>query len=153
VCVCSLRYPASKRMRFVILSLWPLRLYSIIRPYLTKVSVFGKKLLSMKCVFWVSPKLVSEIFPILRRIQRDIIINLHSSSCKVPVILVRCDWNLNFLDRFSKDNQMWNSTKNIPVGAELFREDKRTDRQTTKWTVAFRNFANVPKNSVRNIGH
>jgi len=30
----------------------------------------------------------------------------------------------------TKNNQMWNSTKIIAVGAELFREDKRTDRQT-----------------------
>jgi hypothetical protein len=32
-----------------------------------------------------------------------------------------------------------------PVGAELFHEDGRTDM--TKLTVAFRNFANAPKNS------
>jgi hypothetical protein len=127
VCVCSLRYPASKRIRCVILSL---RLYNIIPHYLMNGTVFGKKLLSMKCVFSVSLKYLSEIFLILRRIQRDIIINLRRSSCKVPVILVRCDWNLNFLGGFSKNNQMWNSTKIIPVGAELFREDKRTDRQT-----------------------
>ena len=32
-----------------------------------------------------------------------------------------------------------------PVGAELFLVDSRTD--TTKLTVAFRNFANAPKNT------
>jgi hypothetical protein len=32
---------------------------------------------------------LSETFLILRRIQRDIIINIHRSSCKVLVILVR----------------------------------------------------------------
>ena len=33
------------------------------------------------------------------------------------------------------------------IGAELFHEDKRTDKQTdmTKLIVAFRNFANAPK--------
>jgi hypothetical protein len=31
----------------------------------------------------------SETFIILRRTQRDTIINVHRSSCKVPVILVR----------------------------------------------------------------
>ena len=84
VCVCSLRYPASKRVRCVILSLWPHRLYSIIPHYFMNDTVFGKKLLSMKCVFWVSLKMLSEICLIVRRIQRDIIINLHKSSCKVP---------------------------------------------------------------------
>jgi hypothetical protein len=34
-----------------------------------------------------------------------------------------------------------------PVGAELFRADGRTD--TTKLTVAFRNFANAPKTMVK----
>jgi len=33
-----------------------------------------------------------------------------------------------------------------PVGAELFHADGRTDRHTTKLIVAFRNFANAPKN-------
>ena len=33
-------------------------------------------------------ELSSEIFVILRRIQRDIIINVHRHSYKVPVILV-----------------------------------------------------------------
>jgi len=33
--------------------------------------------------------------------------------------------------------------KNCPVGAELFRADRRTDM--TKLTVAFRNFAYAPK--------
>jgi hypothetical protein len=38
--------------------------------------------------------------------------------------------------------------KILPVGAELFHADKRTDGQTdmTKLIVAFRNFTNAPKN-------
>jgi hypothetical protein len=92
VCVCSLRCPVSKHTRCVILPLWPLRLYRILPHYLMNGTVFGKMLLGMKCVFWFSLKLLSEIFLILRRNQRDIIINLHSSSYKVPVILVTRDW-------------------------------------------------------------
>jgi len=34
-----------------------------------------------------------EIFPILRRIQRDIIIDVQTYSCKVPVILVKLKKN------------------------------------------------------------
>ena len=47
------------------------------------------KLLNIKCVFWFSLQLLSETFLILIRIHRDIIINVHLSSCKVSVILVR----------------------------------------------------------------
>ena len=48
---------------------------------------FLKKLLNIKCVFWFCLQLLSEKFLIVRRIQRDIIINLHKSSCKVPLLL------------------------------------------------------------------
>ena len=35
--------------------------------------------------------------------------------------------------------------KILPVGAELFHADRRTDGDTTKLIVAFRNFENAPK--------
>ena len=58
--------------------------------YLTNGTIFWKKKLSiLKCVFLFSVQCLSETFLIPRRIQRDIIITLHWSSCKVPVILVR----------------------------------------------------------------
>ena len=49
----------------------------------------------------------------------------------------------NFLDRFSKNNQISNFTKICPVGADLLHVDGQTDM--TKLIVAFRNFANAPK--------
>ena len=49
------------------------------------------------CVLIFSTNL-SEIFLILRKIQRDIILNLRRSSCQVPVIIVRFERNLKFLD-------------------------------------------------------
>jgi len=50
-------------------------------------SLMVKKLLNVKCVFWSYLQLLSGTFLILRRIQRDIIINVHKSSCKVPLLL------------------------------------------------------------------
>jgi len=52
--------------------------------YLIKCAIFGKK---NYCI-WYSVQLLSETFLILKRIQRDII-NVHMSSWKVTVILVR----------------------------------------------------------------
>ena len=53
----------------------------------------------------------SEIFIVLSRIGRHIIINGQMSSCKVPVILVRFKWSLNFLDIFLKIIQIPNFKK------------------------------------------
>ena len=79
------------RMRLLYCHLWPLWLYHIFSHYLIKQHDFkGKKLLNIKYVFSFSLQNLSEKFLILRRIQTDIVINIHRSSCKVPVILVRC---------------------------------------------------------------
>jgi hypothetical protein len=105
-------------------------------PYISTLSHkrqgFRKKktLLKIKVMFWLSVQLLSEIFLILRRIHRDITINVHRCSCKVPVSLVRFCWNLQFLDSFSKNTQISNFTKIRPVGAELFHSDGQACRQT-----------------------
>jgi hypothetical protein len=52
-------------------------------------------LLTIKCVL-ISLQFLSQTFLIVRRIQRDIIINVQKSSCKVPVILVRFLIKLKF---------------------------------------------------------
>jgi hypothetical protein len=53
-----------------------------------KARFSGKNLLDIKCLFCFFLQLSSETFLVLRIIQRDIIVNVHSTSCKVPVILV-----------------------------------------------------------------
>jgi hypothetical protein len=69
--------------------LWPVCLYHIFAHYLVNGKIFTKTLSNTKCVFWFSLQLLSETFLILRRIKRDDTINVHRSSCEVPVSLVR----------------------------------------------------------------
>jgi len=69
--------------------------------------------------------------------------NVDRSSCNVDVIPVGFQWNLIFQQIFEKIFKYQISRKNISVGAELFRPDRRTD--ITKLIVSLRNFANAPK--------
>jgi len=80
---------------------------------------FWKKVIEQKNVYLNFSNNLSETFLILRRIQQDIITNVHSSSCKVTIILVGFEWHLNFLDRVSKSTRVSNLMKIRPVGAEL----------------------------------
>ena len=50
---------------------------------------------------------------------------------------------------FSKNTQILIFKKILSVEAALFHADRRTD--VTKLTVAFRHFANGPKNSTANV--
>jgi hypothetical protein len=79
----------AKRMRRIILS----SVACLAVPYFSTLSHkrhdFRKKVIEHKiCVLIFSTNL-SKTFLILRRIQRDIVINVHRSSCKVHVIVVR----------------------------------------------------------------
>jgi len=71
------------------MSLWSAQLDIIFPHYLINGTTFEKKLLNLKSVFRISLQLLSEIFFILRIIERDIIKYVYLSSCKVPFILVR----------------------------------------------------------------
>jgi len=70
--------------------------------------------------------------------------NVYCSARRVPVIPVRLQRNLDFLDRHSKNIQISVFMKIRPVGTEFFLADGRAD--TTKRTVGFRNVAYTPKN-------
>ena len=66
---------------------------SLAPPYFSSLSHkrhdFRKKITGHKtCVFGFYLQLLFKTLLILRRIQRDIVINVKTSTCKVPVILV-----------------------------------------------------------------
>jgi hypothetical protein len=98
-CACGLTNPACNAPPYCHLRpLWP---HHFFQHHLMQGTIFGKTLLNIKCVFWLSLQLLFEKFLILSRIQRDTVINVKMSSRKVPVILVGFEWKSNFLDRFS----------------------------------------------------
>ena len=58
--------------------------HHIFRHYLINDMIFGKKSLNIKCIF--SLQYLFETYLIIKRIQRDFVINVKTSSCKAPVI-------------------------------------------------------------------
>ena len=108
VCILALFIQLAKRLRGFICRLQP---------------DFREKRLDIKCVFWFSLQHLSERFLIRKRIERDIIVNVHTSSWKVLVILVRFNETLIFWDRYEKNPKVWNFMQIRPVGDELFHAD------------------------------
>jgi hypothetical protein len=111
-------------------------------PYLSKVSRklydFSKEILNIKYVVIFSTS-SSEIFLSLRRIQRYFIINMHRSSCKIPIILIGFCRTYFFSGRFSKKINFQISSKSIQweprcslwTNRQIDGEtDRRTGRQT-----------------------
>jgi len=129
VCICNIRYPACKAHAPYYIVICGLSGSTIFFPrYLISGTIFRKYLLNKKCAFCFSLKLLSETFLILRRNQRDIIINVNISSFKVSVNLFRFYSNLNFPYKFSKNLLILNFIKIRQIGAELFNADRQTDR-------------------------
>ena len=78
----------AKRMRRIILS----SVGCLALPFLStlwhKRHDFRKEVIEHERVFRLFLRFLSEIFPILRRIKRDIIVNIGRYSCKLPVTFV-----------------------------------------------------------------
>ena len=104
-------------LRYRALFVWTPWLHHIFRHYLTNGTIFEKKLLNIKCVFWFSIQLLFEIFPILKRILRDVVINVKMSSYKYPLFLSDFNKTWIFSTNFRKKTpKISNLIKIRPVG-------------------------------------
>jgi hypothetical protein len=98
---------------------WPVWLYDIFSHYLINGTIFGKMLVSIKCVVLFSVELLSETFFILRRIERDNTVTVHRSSCKVPVTLGRFEWKVTFSLQILEKCSDIKYHQNLPSGGRV----------------------------------
>ena len=75
-------------------------------------------------------QLLCEIFLILGRIQRYIIIIVHTSSCKVPVILASLIIKLEFSGQIFEKYSNTKFHENLSRVNRVFFFSMQTDRQT-----------------------
>jgi hypothetical protein len=128
---CSRTYPARKAHApyyTVICHLsW---LCHIFQHYLLKGTVFEKKFLDMKYVHLFSLQVLFEIFLILRKLQRDIIINVHRSSYKLPVIPVGFEENPEFSRQIFEKYSIFKCCGKFVQWEPIcsMQTDRRTDR-------------------------
>ena len=125
-CVCRFNHHAL-RMHRTILSSLSCPAVSCLSALSHKRQDFRKKLLNIKYAYWLSLQILSEIFPLLWRNQRYIIINVHRSSCKVLVIFVRFQTWIFSTDfrKILKYKILWKSVQWEPICA--MPTDGRTD--------------------------
>jgi hypothetical protein len=115
------------RIRHIVCS--PSCLHHIFRHYLPNGTIFGKKLLNIKRVLWFSLQLVFETFLSLRKTHTDIVINMTTSPCEIPVIVFFTDFNENwifFSTDFREQNQIPNFIRIRAMGVELLYADGLT---------------------------
>jgi hypothetical protein len=126
----------AKRMRLIILSSVGCLALRYVSTLSQKRHDFRKKKLSnIKCVFLFTLQHLSETFIILRRIERDIIINVHGCSCKVPAFLsdfnetliFSTDFREIFKHKISQNSVQWESSCSMRLKGQT---DTQADGQT-----------------------
>jgi hypothetical protein len=110
------------------------------KPHIRTLLRAGKTVTEYKCVFLFSLQLLSETFLTLRRTEWDIV-NMHSSSCRVPVIiepiLMQLDFFWQIFEKYINTKFHENPSSGSRV-VQCGRMEGRTD--TTKLEVVFHNF-------------
>ena len=86
----------AKRCAVSYCHLWPARLCHIFPHYLINGTIFGEKVLSIKCVLGFFAQILSEAFLIIRKIRRHITINIRRWSRKPSITLVKMLLKLEF---------------------------------------------------------
>jgi hypothetical protein len=102
--------------------------YFYFRHYFTNGAIFGKMLLNIKWVFWFSLQILSKTFLILRSTVWDTVINVRTSSCKVPVIFSDLNENLIFSTDFEQSSNV--KFNQNPFSGSRVLSCGRTDGQT-----------------------
>jgi len=96
--------------------LWPTLLYNFLPHYLTKALFSGKKTEHKNvCFGFLYSFCLKCFFFILRRTERDMNNNVYHYLCKAPLFL-------------SDFNKTWIFSTDSPEGADMFHEDRRTDK-------------------------
>ena len=108
--------------------LWLVSLYIFFPHCFINGTIFGRKkkrrrLSNIKCVS-IIPIYFPDIFLILRRIQRNLVINVLRYSCEVPVILCQ------ILMKFEFSRQIFEINRVVPCGRREGGRDRQTDRYT-----------------------
>ena len=116
--------------------LWLIRLYCIFPNHLINIMIFEKKkekVIVKKMCFDFLYKVCLKHFSLKGDMSHKLPqMYISLPSCKVLIIVVTCQWHINFLNRFSKNSQIQNSMKIPLVAAMLFHANGRTltHRQT-----------------------
>ena len=127
--------------------LWPDPIYNIFPHYLINGTIFQKRCRTQIMCFYFPYSFCLKHFSFwedLSEMYSKPSSGLHS---KYSSFLSDFKTWILSLESFSKNTQRSNFMKIRPVGAEMFRAERREDGRTdiTKLIVAFRNFWNAPK--------
>ena len=106
---------------------------------------YKKRLSDIKCVFWFSLERLSEIFLILRRIQENVITNVHVSLYYSCHVLIWLEFSRQIFEgKKAQISNFMRSVERKPSSSTW--TDGETD-MASQITI-FRNSVNAPKNKI-----